>query len=111
MIHRGPLQAGEGSRSDKEGVGILVGRLTAKQGSDRDAFEQLELSTIDSGGDRLARVESAQGQALTLWVEDRVLGAGGIRVVPHLQRAVNGGGAGRDREGQDAGEGGDLHLE
>lgn len=89
----------------------MVGRLTAKQGSDRDAFEQLELSTIDSGGDRLARVESAQCEALTLWVEDRVLGAGRIRVVPHLQRAVDGGGAGRDREGQDAGEGCDLHLE
>lgn len=105
------MKAGEGSRSGKAGVCILGGRLTAEQGGERDSLEQLELSTIDSGGDRLARVESAQCEALALWVENRVLGTGRIRIVPHLQRAVDGGGAGRDREGQDAGEGGDLHLE
>lgn len=90
---------------------IWVGRLTAEQGGERDALEQLELSTIDSGGDRVTGVKSAQGEALALWIEDCVLRAGGICIVPHLERAVDGGGAGRHREGQDAGEGGDLHLE
>lgn len=89
----------------------LVGRLTAEQGSEGDALEQLELGTVDSRGDRLAGVEAAQREALSLRVEDCVLSAGGIGVVPHLQRAVDGGGAGRGGQGQDGGEGGDLHLE
>lgn len=90
---------------------FCLGRLTAEQGSDRDALEQLELSTVDSGSDRVTGVESAQCKALALRVEDCVLRAGGICIVPHLECAVDGGGAGRDRKGQDAGEGRDLHLE
>lgn len=100
-----------GSRSEEVDVCIFVGKLTAEQGSERDALKQLELSTINSGGDRVTGVESAQCEALTLRVEDRILRAGGICIIPHLERAIDGGGAGRDREGQDAGEGGDLHLE
>lgn len=93
------------------GVCILVGRLTAEKGSYGNALEQLELSAVDSRGDLFTGVEAAQGEALALWVENRVLRACGICVVPHLQRAVDGGGAGRGGQGQDAGEGGELHLE
>lgn len=107
--HVGGLE--KGACSEEADVCILVGRLTAEQGSERDALEQLELSTIDPGSDRVTGVESAQSETLAFWVEDCVLRAGGIRIVPHLERTVDGGGAGRDREGQDAGEGGDLHLE
>lgn len=89
----------------------LFGRLTAEQGSLGDSLKQLELRAVDSRDDCVAGVEGAQGEALALWVEDRVLRAGGICIVPHLQRAVDGGGAGRGGERQDAGEGRDLHLE
>lgn len=71
----------------------------------------MELSAVDSRDDLFTGVEAAQGEALALWVKDRVLRACGIGIIPHLQRAVDGGGAGRGGQGQDAGEGGELHLE
>lgn len=88
-----------------------LGRLTAEKGSLGNAFEQLELSTVNSRDNLFTGVEAAQCEALALWVKDRVLRACGIGVIPHLQRAVDGGGAGRGGQGQDAGEGGELHLE